>query len=320
MSMEEAICVQSRTPVREDDLRKVYPQLERDYGKVTFYCPNCMELGQRTDIIACNCREDNNMKIRKKEKRRAYFRTNKFQPHHKQCKYYTDNIVSENSVQSGNKEIKQRHTNTMLDFRFPKVVAAATPSATKTSSNNSAIKVSKSNNVNSSIKRTKKDTETTEMLSKLVATYHNNPDANIIFPGKGECPVKEVFKKVSADTVHLDENGNGIDEKNKFVYIATVRKTELYGNDKDKFKFFFKERIGNYHVTIYLTKKNLIGYDYDELNNIHKQSEDKSTNKNITMYLLNPKFAKGQNAYGQDKIEIELKSMDYLYYEVETHS
>ena len=30
MSMEEAICVQSRTPVREDDLRKVYPQLERD--------------------------------------------------------------------------------------------------------------------------------------------------------------------------------------------------------------------------------------------------------------------------------------------------
>ena len=312
MSMEEAICVQSRTSVREDDLRKVYPQLERDYGKVTFYCPNCKELGQRTDIIACNCREDNNMKIRKKEKRRAYFRTNKFQPHHKQCKYYTDNIVSENSVQSGDKEIKQRHTNTMLDFRFPKVVAAETPSATKSSSSNSAIKVSKSNYVNSSIKRTKKDTESTEMLSKLVAEYKNNPDKNIIFPGKGECPIKETFKKVSADTVHLDENGKGIDEKNKFVYIATMRGFTIY---KNGFKFLFHERINNYKITLYLPN-HFIGYDPDKLEYI----TGNFSRKNTTLYLLTPKFDTKPNKFGEYKVEMEVLSMDYLCFVQEDRS
>ena len=80
MSMEEAICVQSRTPVREDDLRKVYPQLERDYGKVTFYCPNCMELGQYTDIVACACKEGVEYVVEK-----PYFRAEK--EHHKECPY-----------------------------------------------------------------------------------------------------------------------------------------------------------------------------------------------------------------------------------------
>ena len=313
-----AICDQSGQEVKPEYLLAGYSLLEQKYGEITFSCPDCKRpdgTGKYTKLIVCFW---NKKRYRDKP---PYFRTDKYQQHHKQCKYYTDNIMGENSAQSGEKEIKQRDANTMLDFRFPKVVTTTALSSTNTtSSNNSAIKVSKSNNVNSSIKRTKKDTETTEMLSKLVAEYKNNPDKNIIFPSKGECPVKEVFKKVSADTVYLDENGKGIDDKNKFVFIVTINYTKLYGKNEQNFKFFFNERIDNYNVTLYITENNLIGYDYDELNNIHKHSEDKNQNKGkkITMYLLNPKFAKGLNAYGQDKIEIELKSMDYLYYEVES--
>ena len=322
----KAVCDQNGEVVERDKLFDKYNELKEKYHKPTFHCPTdgCVQdidgRKMQTQLVACSCKND------RQNGTTAYFRTAQHQKHRIGCPYWTNEIkrqsehdpdLPENTIQKQQK----RNSNKHLVYCFPEV-RAEKQIATPLNDGNTIIQKTTNNNVIRSYSgesETDDNSNTTDELAELVATYRNNPDEEITFPGLGECHIKEAFKKVSADTVHLDENGNGIDEKNKFVYIATVRKTELYGNDKDKFKFFFKERIGNYHVTIYLTKKNLIGYDYDELNNIHKQSEDKSTNKNITMYLLNPKFAKGKNAYGQDKIEIELKSMDYLYYEVETH-
>lgn len=301
-----AICDQSGQEVEPKYLLTGYSLLEQKYGEITFSCPDCKRpdgTGKYTKLIVCFW---NKKRYRDKP---PYFRTDKYQQHHKQCKYYTDNIVGENSAQSGEKEIKQRDANTMLDFRFPKVVTTTALSSTNTtSSNNSAIKVSKSNNVNSSIKRTKKDTETTEMLSKLVAEYKNNPDKNIIFPGKGECPVKEVFKRIGTCEVYIDDY-----YKNEFVFISSVENVDKYGRG---FRFIAKEKINGYTPILYF-ESSFVGDCFDEIYKLVIEFETKQTP--LTMYLLRPYFKPRIN--GQHRImDTKLQSMAYFHLELENHS
>lgn len=255
MSIREAICDQNGEFVRENALRIVYTKLEQTHGKVTFHCPICMKFGQRTDIIACACTGFHAM--------RPYFKTAKHQQHHKQCCYYTDNIIGELEHNYSNqlKEIKQRDADTILDFRLPPIVSQ-TSLATQTNTNHSAIKVSKSNGVNSYIKRIIKETETTNRLSKLVATYKNNPDEIINFPGKGKCFVKDVFKRV--DTNKYDNN--------EFVFISSIKKVDKYG--RKGFRFIFEETIDGHTPILYLDVNDM-GDCFDETDELVTESETK---------------------------------------------